>query len=682
MVSTLRLCLNLNTQVKNAVNEAKAAVVKEDWRMAIAKYQTILEVDPAHAETKARLAQVKQELDLADLYNQGQAHYEAKRWSPALECFYRIQKIRFHYKKVDDLIAAAERARDEQSRRGRISALIREAKEAGTKEDWHTALEKYQTVLEAEPTHAEAGTGLKETQQEQELTELYAKGQEHYQARRWQQAFDCLRRVQEIRPHYKQVDDFIAALTKSREEQTHLEKAAFLFREAQAAMARENWLSALEGLQAVLALDPTHAEARTNLIKVRQEQELAELYAQGQDHYEAQLWSQALEALRRLQNKRAHYKDVEALVELINQKKQGRKRAPVRMLTASAFALLLIILGILLVPKLLQKSSPPLSQVSLSISTTPDHATIFLNGDSIGVTPVPNYSIKAGTFSFRIQKRDYVAIDSTVVIAPDKNATFAFSLKPVTRVVPAENPIEIKVTEEPPKPKQTESEPVVEAPKVGAMQITSNPAGATIFLNGQPQGTTPRTLPNLTAGDYDILLKKDGHEDYSASVTVTGGKTKRVNATLTTLKGTLRVLIKPSGAITIDGALQKPNATDWYETRLAVGTHRVKMESAGLGFLEKTVTIEANKQKELTIDFDKMVTLTVTAFDESDRAVRSSIYVDGNFSGHETPKKFKLRVGHHVITVRREGYTLVGGEQSFDLEADLDKPLKFVLRKN
>ncbi len=674
---------NRRSQITTLLSEAKAAVAKEDWRIAVKKYQIILAVEPAHAEAKARLAQVKQELDLADLYNQGQVLYEAKRWSPALECFYRIRKIRLHYKKVDDLITVAERARDEQSRRERISALIREAKEAFAKEHLHTALEKYQNVLEAEPNHAEARAGLRETQQEQELTELYSKGQEHYQARRWQQAFDCMRRVQEIRPHYKQVDDLVAALTKSREEQTRQEKAAFLFREAEAAMARENWISALENLQAVLALDPSHAEARTNLIKVRQEQELAELYAQGQDHYEAQRWSQALEALRRLQSKRAHYKDGEALVALINQKKQGRKRTPARMLAASAFALLLIILGILLVPKLLQKSPPPLSEVSLSISTTPDRATVFLDADSIGVTPLHNHRIQAGTFLLRIQKRDYVAIDSTVIITPDKSAAFAFFLKPMTPVVPAETPTGNKPTEGSPQPKRTEPKTVVEAPKVGTIQITSDPTGAAIFLKGQPQGTTPQTLQNLTAGDYSILLKKDGYEDFFTTAIVASGKIEKVNALLKMLKGTLRVLIKPSGSIIIDGALQKSDATDWFETSLTVGTHRVKMESADLGFLEKPVTIEANEQKELSIDFNKTVTLTVTAFDDSGKVLRnSSIYVDGNFSGHETPRKLTLRVGRHVISVRREGYTLVGGEQSFDLEADIDKPLKFVLRKN
>jgi outer membrane protein assembly factor BamD (BamD/ComL family) len=668
---------NRRNQIAALLNEAKAAVANEDWRMAIAKYQRILRVDPAHAEAKARLVQVNQELDLADLYNQGQAHYDAKRWSLALECFYRIQKIKLHYKKVDDLIAAAEKARDEQSRRGRISALICEAKEAGANEDWHTALDKYQTVLEAEPTHAGARAGLREMQQEQGLTDLYAKGQEHYQARRWQQAFDCLRRVQEIRPHYKQVDDLVAALTKSHEEQTRLEKAAFLFREAKIAMARENWISALKNLQAVLTLDPIHAEAKTDLIKVRQEQELVELYVQGHDHYEAQRWSQALVALHRLQSKRAHYKDVEALVALINQKKQSRKHAPTQMLIAFALVLLLIILGIRLVPKLLQESPPSLSEASLSITTTPDHATILLNRDSVGVTPLRNYRTKAGKYFLRIQKYNYVTLDSVMVFTADQSASLFFSLKAVKSMVPAVISSETtKGMKESPKP-----EPVVEAPKVGAVQIISQPARAEIFLNGQSQGATPRTLQNLTAGDYDILLKKDGYEDFSTTATITGGKVKMVNAPLAALKGTLRVLIKPFGSITIDGVLQKPNVTDWYKTRLAVGTHRVKMETAGLGFLEKTVKIEANKQKELIIDFNKMVTLTVTAFDESDKAVRSNIYVDGNPSGHETPKKFKLRVGHHIFTVRRENYTLISGAQNIDLEADLDKPLKFVLRK-
>jgi len=366
--------------------------------------------------------------------------------------------------------------------------------------------------------------------------------------------------------------------------------------------------------------------------------------------------------------------------ESVSAHTKAPKRMPVRKWLVAALILVAIILGLLWIPKLIQKSPAPLPQAFLSIVTSPDHATVFLNADSIGVTPLHNHPVQAGTFSLRIQKRDYVAIDTTVVIAPDKSATFSFSLKPVAQEVSTGIPTKTPITEE--SRKREEKKPVVEAPRVGEMQIFSDPTGAAIFLNGQTRGTTPLTISDLALGDYEVVLKKDGHEDFSTTVAVAAGEVEKVNATLTPLQGTLRVLIKPVGSITIDGALQKSDATDWFETRLAVGTYRVKMESAGLGFLEKTVTIEVNKQKELSIDFDKMAALTVRAVDELDKALLSSIVVDGNPSGQETPKKLTLRVGHHVISVRREGYTLVGGEQSLDLEADLDKPLKFVLRKN
>ncbi|MCI0694511.1 PEGA domain-containing protein [candidate division KSB1 bacterium] len=218
----------------------------------------------------------------------------------------------------------------------------------------------------------------------------------------------------------------------------------------------------------------------------------------------------------------------------------------------------------------------------MSIDTNPDHATVFLNADSIGVTPLHNHRIQAGTFLLRIQKRGYVAIDSTVVIAPGKSDTFSFSLKPVAQDVPAGIPTKTPITEE--SRKREEKKPVVEAPRVGAIQISSDPTGAAIFLNGQSRGITPLTLPDLALGDYEVVLKKEGHKDYSTTATVAASEVKKVNATLTALKGTLRVLIKPAGSITIDGVLQKSNATDWYDTLLAVGTHRVKMESAGFGF--------------------------------------------------------------------------------------------------
>lgn len=94
--------------------------------------------------------------------------------------------------------------------------------------------------------------------------------------------------------------------------------------------------------------------------------------------------------------------------------------------------------------------------------------------------------------------------------------------------------------------------------KTGDISVSSNPPGASVYLNGDYQGVTPASgyldLTDLTPGVYTILLKEPQHEDYSASITVTADQTTPVNVVLkaavspSSLNGTLSISSSPSGA--------------------------------------------------------------------------------------------------------------------------------------
>ena len=45
-----------------------------------------------------------------------------------------------------------------------------------------------------------------------------------------------------------------------------------------------------------------------------------------------------------------------------------------------------------------------------------------------------------------------------------------------------------------------------------AVEIKSEPPGARITIDGQPRGTTPATIPNLTAGDHAVVLELAGRK--------------------------------------------------------------------------------------------------------------------------------------------------------------------------
>ena len=66
-----------------------------------------------------------------------------------------------------------------------------------------------------------------------------------------------------------------------------------------------------------------------------------------------------------------------------------------------------------------------------------------------------------------------------------------------------------------------------------ALSVESDPAGATIYVDGQPQGATPIQLPRLTPGDHRVSLTKPGYLENSRVVTLHAGRTQGLHVRLT-----------------------------------------------------------------------------------------------------------------------------------------------------
>jgi len=109
-----------------------------------------------------------------------------------------------------------------------------------------------------------------------------------------------------------------------------------------------------------------------------------------------------------------------------DEKTAKRRYGPIAIVSAVILAASL--LGVWLLPKLTNQP-PPSIKTTLSIATTPDGATVRLNGDSIGVTPWQLATELSEKIELRLQKQDYVDFDTTVVITKGRDEEFSFTLK-------------------------------------------------------------------------------------------------------------------------------------------------------------------------------------------------------------------------------------------------------------
>jgi hypothetical protein len=78
--------------------------------------------------------------------------------------------------------------------------------------------------------------------------------------------------------------------------------------------------------------------------------------------------------------------------------------------------------------------------------------------------------------------------------------------------------------------------PVPRAPVAGPLLIKSTPAGAQVFLDGKPVGTTNAEgqleLPQLPLGEHKVRLTLSGFEDYEQTTSLLAGQLSSITATL------------------------------------------------------------------------------------------------------------------------------------------------------
>ncbi|RIH84248.1 PEGA domain protein [Calidithermus terrae] len=95
-------------------------------------------------------------------------------------------------------------------------------------------------------------------------------------------------------------------------------------------------------------------------------------------------------------------------------------------------------------------------------------------------------------------------------------------------------------------------------PVTGTLNVTSNPQGAQVFVDGRLVGNTPISV-SVQPGRHDIELRLAGYDTYRTSVNVGLGQVISINATLERPRpatGTLVVNSSPQGAqVFIDGRL-------------------------------------------------------------------------------------------------------------------------------
>jgi predicted Ser/Thr protein kinase len=337
----------------------------------------------------------------------------------------------------------------------------------------------------------------------------------------------------------------------------------------------------------------------------------------------------------------------------------------------------------------LQVATPVAGQ--LYVESNIPGARISVDGQSgpNWVTPYTIPDLSPGAHQVLVSKEGYDNFQQAVTIEGGKTNSVTASLLAQTPEGPSKT-----LAEKPAAGKGKPSARLGEAPgaiplpsprvggagataKMGQLLVTANVSGAKISVDGssQPDWVTPLSSTiELAAGTHQVAVSKEGYDAYQQSVTIEGGRTRSLNASLSAPTGEVAVMTTPPGLdVSIDDKLIGPSPA---HTTVVAGKHKCTVTRAGWTPVEKTFTVGSGVLTTIRVTLGGEVAATGIV------AVKTippgaTVWADGNRIESQTPTSFRLTAGRHTLVISLSGFRPVQRviEVTADGNVDVDVPL-------
>ena len=241
-------------------------------------------------------------------------------------------------------------------------------------------------------------------------------------------------------------------------------------------------------------------------------------------------------------------------------------------------------------------AAPAIVAGQLSVSSTPSGAQVQIDGksDSSWITPLNLNGLNPGQHTLIVSKAGYQAETRNIDVASGSKSIISLQLAQMT----------------------------------AAVSVTSDPAGAAIWMDGRDTGrVTPAQISVDKPGNHSFVFKKQGYLDESATTNLQVGQTFRLSPTLRALgntddikiggkfkkmfggsntagMGTVSVKTQPKGAqVAINNRiLDKFSPVELY---LDPGTYIVDITLSGFKSVHRVINVEKNGKVSIEESLDR-----------------------------------------------------------------------------
>jgi serine/threonine protein kinase len=221
--------------------------------------------------------------------------------------------------------------------------------------------------------------------------------------------------------------------------------------------------------------------------------------------------------------------------------------------------------------------------------------------------------------------------------------------------------------------------PAVATESLGTLSVQTNPAGATVVIDGQQRGMSPLNL-QLKPGRHVVELVTDGDVRSIPVMITPGGQVSQfieIPRAASAL-GELQIRTEPAGAtVTVDGrVLGKSPLT---AEGLTPGPHSVTLEN-DLGPVTQRVTIEAGTTASLVVPMSAPKNAPLSGWIAVNAHIDVQLFENQRLLGSSQTDRIMVPVGRHELEVVNEalGYRAVktvnvAPGQTANIKLDLPK---------
>jgi hypothetical protein len=308
---------------------------------------------------------------------------------------------------------------------------------------------------------------------------------------------------------------------------------------------------------------------------------------------------------------------------------------PWKRLTAAAATVVIIAAGGYAARRFVVSSANASAPGTLNIDSNPPGAQVLVDGQGSGVTPI-TLTLKPGPHNVELRG----AGDPRTI--------------PVTIAA------------------GTQASQYIELPKgvtaFGQLQVTTQPAGAQVTVDGIPRGKSPVLVESLAAGDHSVALEYDG-SNLKQTVAVEAGMT-----------ASLVVPLAPAETAPAPGwiSIAAPVELQVFENKRLIGTsqsdrlmitagrHDIEIINEALGYRQvRTIQVPAGRVTPIKLEWPKG-SVAINALPWAD------VWIDGERAGETPIGNLSLPIGPHEIVFRHPEL----GEQRFATTVSLKAPAR------